>query len=191
VSLDGDASPDQIASYLFGDEYGSAWTLTARLGEDYTATLFLGDVWGTAHNEDPDEIGPLVVEAAVTLGDPGQVVFAQFGQSLIGPTYALFAVEECEIVTLALPDGTIPELVVGGGLHHVEGLVCGPGPSVTQVRFSFEEECPEGLESCETVTYSATEYRVDRFPAGLTLESETSDTITGEEAAAILGDSCL
>ena len=140
------------------------------------------------HNEKIGEVevDEAVFDAPLSEHLHHQVVVAQIGAGLAW-TYALFAVEDCEIVTFPLPDGMLPDLWQLGSPVHTDLPICDvPDAWVRQIIFSCE-----GIPTCPVFDAQVMAYGVQRDPARLVLVSDTNETFTRAEYDALLAKSCL
>lgn len=156
--FDGDGIPDDFASY----ELGGTWYLWAELSNgNYRLVTPVDMPWSFAHwdGTPPD---PVTVLTPHTLGDPRQVVSVEIYRGL-GLLYALFAVEDCQIVALTDDAGTIPGLYRAMGPAHTDFPVCQePNAVVQQAVLS----CSSGeVSTCASLDASITPYTVSRDPA--------------------------
>jgi hypothetical protein len=181
--LDGDGLPDVFSAY----RQGGTWYLHAHLGTGYTTRLALDAAWATGRWS--SELDPVWVDSAHTLGSPRQVMLVVLNIGLAFE-YGLFALEGCEIVALALPDGTLPGLWVLGSPAHSDWPACGPDATVTQVVFGSPASCGE-IQTCATPDLSATEYRVLWDPARIDLVAEVSRASTRAEMDEYQSRTCL
>lgn len=182
ADYDGDGSPDTFAAYRLG----TAWFLWADLSDgDYRLVTEIGLPWSFEHwdGTTPDSLRVL---AAHALGDPRQVATVRIYQGL-GAYYGLFAVEDCEIVALTDPDGTIPELWQAMGPGHTEFPVCDEAGWVRQTSFS----CGADPSTCPTLDRTYTEYSVSRDPARVGNAGDETDTVDQAAYQAAVLRSCL
>jgi len=180
--LDGDSLLDEFTGY----QNGGIWYLHVRLGPGYTANLALDAAWDAAHWG----LGAnyVNVAAAKTLGDPRQVVVVQVYGGLVA-AYGLFAVENCQIVTLADAGGAMPDLYVLGSPAHSDFPVCGPGNTVVQAIFGANPPCSD-IWTCTTPDLSGEEYRVLRDPGRIQHVGSISRASTDAEMANMQANSC-
>jgi len=181
--LDGDGLPDVFSAY----RQGGTWYLHAHLGTGYTTRLALDPAWAASRWS--SELDPVWVDGAHTLGSPRQAMLVVLNIGLAFE-YGLFALEGCDIVALALPDGTLPGLWVLGSPAHSDWPACGPEAAVTQVVFGSPAACGD-IQTCATPDLSATEYRVLWDPARIELVAETSRPSTRAEMDEYQSRTCL
>jgi hypothetical protein len=181
--LDGDDLPDVFSAY----RQGGTWYLHAHLGTGYTTRLALDASWAAGRWE--SQLDPVWIDSAHSLGSPRQVMLVVLNIGL-ALQYGLFALEDCEIVALALEDGALPGLWALGSPAHSDWPVCGPGPTVLQVVFGSPASCGD-IYTCASPNLTATEYRVRWGPARIAYVGEVSRPSTRAEMDELQSRTCL
>jgi len=182
ADIDGDGMPDDFAAYTLGGD----WFLWANLSDgNYRLVTPINMTWSFYHWNGTTP-GPLVVQGPRTLGDPRQVVSVRIYQGL-GSSYALFVVEDCEIVAITKPDGTIPELWQAMGPAHTDFPVCDvPTASVRQVVLSCFD-----LSICPDLDATIQSYAITRDPALATITFDGTALVPRPDYLSMLGLSCI
>jgi len=179
---DGDGLPDDFFAYRLGGD----WFMWSHLSDgDYRLVTEINLPWSFAHWTG-SPIGPLTVQGSRTLGDPRQAVVVGIYQGL-GRSYAIFGIEDCEIVPFTQDDGIIPDLWQIGSPAHTDFPVCDvPDPSVRQVVLSCFD-----MSICPDFDTTVDAYAVSRDPARLILVDSYTETTPRPVYLQMLDDSCL
>lgn len=179
--LDGDGASDSVTTYLADGR----WRLHLELAYGWATEIDMTDHVTIAPPPEPVRM--------VDMGLP--VVVVRLGGNLVGASFGLVALSGCELRPVVGPDGRMPEIWVGIGIHHSEFFRC-ESRAITQVQLGRNEtwigitetRYPFSPDSVSFGSPTVTEEQVQAPPIPMdgTEDSAWKDEVAGRRTSACL-----
>jgi hypothetical protein len=184
MDVDGDGLSDAVTVFLFSD----TWYITMRLASnDHTTTLALDDLWAAAHDE--ASIGPARLEGGRRILPERDVAVVRISAGL-AQSYAVFALDACQVRVAARTDASLPDLWALGSPMHSDLPLCGTDGYVTMAQFGAGGGAAD-LASATDITYTWSRYQLVGDPVRFVDAGSSVETISRAQMEALLATSCL